>query len=50
MNLSSVVKISDSIELHCNVNYSGRWTPVFQCFEDTQDQQPNTSVPIPLSE
>ena len=46
MNVSSVLKVNDSIELKCEVSYSGRWTPDFECFEDAHSPRSNTSVPL----
>ena len=31
MNVSSVVNVTGSMELRCDVNYAGGWTPYFDC-------------------
>jgi len=32
INASSVVNVGDLIEIRCNVNFSGSFTPEFHCF------------------
>ena len=39
MNVSSVVNVTGSIELRCDVNYAGGWTPHFDCVVESRSRQ-----------
>ena len=43
-NLSSIVNDGDFIKLQCNINFTGSWLPVLQCFIESRGGQNQTLI------
>ena len=46
INVSSAVNIADVIKLQCNVNYSGRWPPNFNCVVESYNGQQQRMITL----